>query len=110
MGAGTGFAELLGQRMQNANCKLQIANCKLQNAIDHWLFRDWRILMWTRRGVIVFLAIVFGVMLGLSNGNCDEVKPLGPEPQKWERLVDKGIEYLRNAQAPDGSWSAKQPM
>ncbi len=66
--------------------------------------------MWTRRGVIISLAIVFGMILGLSDGNCAEPKQLGPDPQQWEKLVDKGIEYLRNAQAPDGSWSAKQPM
>ncbi len=66
--------------------------------------------MKTRRGLIVCLAIVLGAVLGLSNGNCDEVKRLGPDAQKWEKLVDKGIDYLRNAQAPDGSWSAKQPM
>lgn len=29
------------------------------------------------------------------------------DPEIWEKTVTKGIEYLRNTQAPDGSWSAK---
>src|SRR5262249_25444924 len=66
--------------------------------------------MRTRRGLAVILATALGTLLGLSNAKSDEPKKIGPDPQKWERLVDKGIEYLRNAQAPDGSWSAKQPM
>jgi squalene-hopene/tetraprenyl-beta-curcumene cyclase len=66
--------------------------------------------MQTSRWLIVVPVILGGMVLTLSTAVSAEPKPFGPDPQKWERLVDKGVEYLRTNQAPDGSWSAKQPM
>src|SRR5438445_9573292 len=72
--------------------------------------KTWRIIMQMSRWLIVVATIPIGMSLSLSTAKSAEPKPFGPDPQKWERLVDKGIEYLRTSQAPDGSWSAKQPM
>ncbi len=66
--------------------------------------------MQTSRWFIVVPVILGGMVLSLSSADSADPKPFGPDPQKWERLVDKGIEYLRTSQALDGSWSAKQPM
>jgi squalene-hopene/tetraprenyl-beta-curcumene cyclase len=55
-------------------------------------------------------AILAGITLNLSTGKSAEPKPAGPDPKKWDALVDKAIAYLRTSQAEDGSWNAKQPI
>jgi squalene-hopene/tetraprenyl-beta-curcumene cyclase len=62
------------------------------------------------RRLIVVPIVLCGLVLTFSNGGTVEAQPLGPEPQKWDRIVNKAIEYLKTNQAEDGSWSAKQPM
>src|ERR1700730_13915090 len=47
---------------KDKNCKLQIADLQLITGLSD----IWRTLMRTRRGLIISLAIVFGMMLGLS--------------------------------------------
>jgi squalene-hopene/tetraprenyl-beta-curcumene cyclase len=55
-------------------------------------------------------AILAGMTLKLSTADSAEPKTVGPDPKKWEALVDKAIDYLKSSQREDGSWSAKQPM
>jgi squalene-hopene/tetraprenyl-beta-curcumene cyclase len=35
----------------------------------------------------------------------DDPKKVGPEAKEWDKLVDKGIGYLKSKQAADGTWS-----
>lgn len=60
------------------------------------------------RWLIVAPVILCGLALTLSSGRSTEPKPLGPDPQKWDRMVDKAVEFLRTSQAEDGSWSEKR--
>jgi squalene-hopene/tetraprenyl-beta-curcumene cyclase len=66
--------------------------------------------MKSSRWLTVNAAVISCTLLGLGIAKSGDPKLLGPDPQKWERLVDKGVEFLRTSQNPDGSWSAKQPM
>src|SRR5260370_21077369 len=53
-------------------------------------------------------AILAGITLKLSTADSAEPKTIGPDPKKWEGLVDKAIDYLKTSQAEDGSWSGKR--
>src|SRR5713101_3634406 len=64
--------------------------------------------MKTAHRLAVSGAILAGMILSLSTGNSAEPKPIGPDPQKWEGLVNKAIGYLKTSQAEDGSWSGKR--
>jgi squalene-hopene/tetraprenyl-beta-curcumene cyclase len=37
-----------------------------------------------------------------------KAKQLGPDPEVWNKVVDKAIAYLKENQGDDGSWSGKQ--
>lgn len=34
----------------------------------------------------------------------------GPTPEEWDRVVDKGVQYLKSAQADDGTWSKERSL
>jgi squalene-hopene/tetraprenyl-beta-curcumene cyclase len=62
------------------------------------------------RWLVMVLAILSGMFSSFVNGGGAEPKQIGPDPQKWERLVDKGIGFLKTSQSEEGSWGVKQPM
>src|SRR5260370_15469715 len=64
--------------------------------------------MKTAHRLAVSGAILAGMILSLSTGGGAQPKQVGPDPQTWERLVDKAIGYLKTSQAEDGSWSGKR--
>ncbi len=64
--------------------------------------------MRTARWLVMSGSILAGLALSLSIGDGAEPKQLGPDPKKWEGLVDKAIDYLKTSQAEDGSWSGKR--
>src|SRR5260370_674969 len=64
--------------------------------------------MKTAHRLAVSGAILAGMILSLSTGGGAQPKQGGPDPQTWERLVDKAIGYLKTSQAEDGSWSGKR--
>jgi squalene-hopene/tetraprenyl-beta-curcumene cyclase len=43
-----------------------------------------------------------------AESNAELARKLGPEPKKWDEMVDNAIRYLRGTQQPDGSWSEKR--
>jgi squalene-hopene/tetraprenyl-beta-curcumene cyclase len=46
------------------------------------------------------------VLLTWSTGQGAEPgKKLGPDPKKWQEVVDKAADYLKSTQGEDGSWS-----
>src|SRR5260370_301152 len=67
-----------------------------------------RFSMRTARWLVMSGSILAGLALSLSIGDGAEPKQLGPDPKKWEGLVDKAIDYLKTSQAEDGSWSGKR--
>ncbi len=40
-----------------------------------------------------------------AGNSAEPAKKLGPDPKKWDEIVDKTIKYLKNTQKEDGSWS-----
>jgi squalene-hopene/tetraprenyl-beta-curcumene cyclase len=46
-----------------------------------------------------------GVCLWGSGQAAEPVKTASELQQKWDRIVDKGINYLKGSQSPDGTWS-----
>src|SRR5437773_8833244 len=64
--------------------------------------------MRTARWLVMCGSILTSIILGLSVGDSAEPKQPGPDPKKWEGLVDKAIDYLKTSQAEDGSWSGKR--
>src|SRR5438034_1709485 len=71
-------------------------------------FQIRRIPMRTARWLVMCGSILTSIILGLSVGDSAEPKQPGPDPKKWEGLVDKAIDYLKTSQAEDGSWSGKR--
>jgi squalene-hopene/tetraprenyl-beta-curcumene cyclase len=47
-------------------------------------------------------ALLFVAVLG---GAAEPTKKVGPDPKEWDRVVDRAIEYLKEHQSADGSWS-----
>jgi squalene-hopene/tetraprenyl-beta-curcumene cyclase len=41
-------------------------------------------------------------------GAAEPAKRLGPDAKQWNETVDRAVEYLKNTQGPDGSWSEKK--
>jgi squalene-hopene/tetraprenyl-beta-curcumene cyclase len=51
-------------------------------------------------------AVAVGVVLAAVLGRAaEQTRASGPDPQQWERTVDRAINYLKGAQAENGSWS-----
>src|SRR5262245_24115870 len=62
--------------------------------------------LWTLTPV---LALACGLAL-LPAPAAEPAKKVGPSAEEWDRVVEKGIRFLKTAQAEDGTWSkAKSP-
>jgi squalene-hopene/tetraprenyl-beta-curcumene cyclase len=55
----------------------------------------------TPGALIVAGIVTLGVLL-------PKAEPAGPNPDDWDRVVDKAIMFLRSTQAEDGSWSKEK--
>jgi squalene-hopene/tetraprenyl-beta-curcumene cyclase len=49
------------------------------------------------------------VLLGLGVVPWDTGRAAEPTRAEWDRIIDKGIDYLKNSQAADGTWSKSLP-
>ena len=52
-------------------------------------------------------AVLLGAAVCLwdSGRAADPVTKASDLQQKWDRIVDKGVNYLKGSQSPDGTWS-----
>jgi squalene-hopene/tetraprenyl-beta-curcumene cyclase len=57
---------------------------------------------WTSVAGTVFVT----ALLNWGSGHgAEPAKKLGPDPKKWQDVVDKAADYLKTTQGDDGSWS-----
>jgi squalene-hopene/tetraprenyl-beta-curcumene cyclase len=62
-------------------------------------------LTWRKRFMLAMTGL--GLLAGLS-ASAGTSAPTGPSPADWDRVVTKGVAYLRKAQSEDGSWSSQR--
>ncbi|HXG10696.1 MAG TPA: prenyltransferase/squalene oxidase repeat-containing protein [Gemmataceae bacterium] len=60
-------------------------------------------LRWTGLAAVLAVGAV-----GALVGGAQPEKKVGPDPQQWDRMVDRAINYLKTSQSDDGSWSGKR--
>jgi squalene-hopene/tetraprenyl-beta-curcumene cyclase len=66
--------------------------------------------MSVRRWAALALVLAGVLTLLLASPGTDAAEPaprVGPDQKEWDRVVDKGIAYMRKSQADDGSWGGK---
>ena len=56
-------------------------------------------LRWTGLAAVLAVGAV-----GALVGGAQPEKKVGPDPQQWDRMVDRAINYLKTSQSDDGSW------
>src|SRR5437879_5008119 len=57
---------------------------------------------WSGIGAITLTGVLLALVPG---GAAEPARKAGADPQEWDRVVDRAINYLKGAQADDGSWS-----
>ena len=61
------------------------------------------------RSWVALLAVSLGSVVFLLDGKAAQPPPKpGPAPKDWDRVVERGLAYLKSTQAEDGSWGGKR--
>ncbi len=59
-----------------------------------------------RNGAILGLLAL--LILGFPHQKSFSQQKVGPDPEKWDRMVQKGIDFLKTTQEDNGGWSTKR--